>query len=161
MNGIWSTERRGLRVEEVVEEELKKDWARLARASHAKLRSWTSFYRYWGAFGDLYMAGGTDTHTTPYYYNLKVFYSLMCLVLFPLWLPSGDVSLMRTEILPVIFIVVCPVLAQSGPSELPERPGGGTVWHGSPPCEPNGTPLCISSLITLSHLIPIICLCRW
>ena len=116
MNGIWSTERRGLRVEEVVEEELKKDWARLARASHAKLRSWTSFYRYWGAFGDLYMAGGTDTHTTPYYYNLKVFYSLMCLVLFPLWLPSWDVSLMRTEILPVIFIVVWPVLAQSGPS---------------------------------------------
>ena len=56
----------------------------------------------------------------------------------------------------------CPdqCLAQSGPSELPERPGGGTLWHGSPPCEPNGTPLCISSLITFSHLIPIICLCR-
>ena len=39
MNGIWSTERKGLRIEEVVEEELKKDWARLTRASHAKLRS--------------------------------------------------------------------------------------------------------------------------
>ena len=43
------------------------------------------------------------------HYNLKVFYSFMCFVLFPSWLPNWDVSPMRTGTLLVTFTVVCPV----------------------------------------------------
>lgn len=39
MNGMCSIGWNGLGREEVVREELKKDWATLARASDAKLRS--------------------------------------------------------------------------------------------------------------------------